>query len=69
MDSEIIYNYHVRQMNVFYLENLYFHVEHTRKDLNRDNVRKLHIWSNPDNWGLADYPVKRINENVFLIHK
>jgi hypothetical protein len=68
MDSEIIYNYVSRGMPVYYFENLYFHVEHSRKDLNRDGVRKLNIWSNPSNWGLEAYPEKLVNDNVYLIY-
>jgi hypothetical protein len=67
MDSEIIYNYVSRDLPVFYLENLYFHVEHSRKDLNRDNIRKLTVWNNPENWGMEKYEIKMIDNNVYLI--
>ena len=67
MDSEIIYNYVSKNLPVFYLENLYFHVEHSRKDLNRDNVRKLTIWNNPEDWGMEKYKVNTIDTNVYLI--
>jgi hypothetical protein len=67
MDSEIIYNYVSRNLPVFYLENLYFHVEHSRKDLNRDNVRNLTIWNNPEDWGMEKYKVNTIDTNVYLI--
>lgn len=67
MDSEIIYNYVSRNLPVFYLENLYFHIEHSRKDLNRDNVRKLTIWNNPDDWGMDKYRIKTIEKNIYLI--
>lgn len=70
MDSEIVINYANRGLNIHYLENLYFHIEHTRKDVIKDGGRRTSIWQNPkDKWGLSHYPVKEINKNLFLIYK
>jgi hypothetical protein len=69
MDSEIVINYAHRGLTIYYLENLYFHIEHTRKDIIKDGERKIGVWNNPDSWGLSNYPVKEVNKNVFDIYK
>jgi hypothetical protein len=69
MDSEIVINYTSRGLQVHYLENIYFHVEHARKDIVKDPDRRLSLWQNPDSWGLSHYPVKQVGNNVFEIYK
>lgn len=67
MDSEMIYNFAMRKMPVYFLENLYFHIEHSRKDLKRDNVRQMYVWENPTDWGFVKYETKQISSNVYNI--
>lgn len=69
MDSEIVINYAGRNLNVYYLENIYFHIEHTRKDVIKDSDRRISIWQNPTTWGLSNYPTKETNKNLFEIYK
>jgi hypothetical protein len=69
MDSEIVINYAHRGLKVYYLENAYFHIEHSRKDVTKDSDRRLSVWQNPNNWGLSNYPIKELNKNLFEIHK
>jgi hypothetical protein len=71
MDSEIVINYANRGIGSYYLENLYFHVEHTRKDVIKDGGRRTSIWQNPDNWGLSNYPIRQTqtDKNIFEIYK
>jgi hypothetical protein len=54
---------------LYYLENLYFHIEHNRKDIIKDTDRRTSIWQNPDSWGLSNYPVKELNQNLFEIYQ
>lgn len=67
MDSEMIYNYTARGMPVFFLENLYFHIEHSRKDLKRDNVRQMYIWNNSEDWGFIKYETNQLTNNIYQI--
>lgn len=69
MDSEIVINYANRGLKVYYLENLYFHIEHNRKDIIKDTDRRTSIWQNPNTWGLSNYPVKELNKNLYEIYK
>lgn len=68
MDSEIVINYATRGIQIHYLENLYFHIEHTRKDVTKDGDRRTGVWSNPDSWGLQNYKTQMIEPNIYLIH-
>jgi hypothetical protein len=54
-------------MPVHFLENLYFHIEHSRKDLKRDNIRQMYVWNNSDDWGFIKYETKQILNNIYSI--
>ena len=66
MDGEILWNLHNKNVNLEFINENYYHINHGRPNT-LDGIYNMSGYGNKDNWGFIDYTQTKIKNNVTTI--
>ncbi len=67
MDGEILWNLHNKNVNLEFIEEKYYHINHGHP--NRvDGIYNTNGYENKENWGFIDYKKSELKNNVTIIY-
>lgn len=68
-DGEILYQFHKNGIVLELIEDVYFHIRHSKNTGYQSARYNMNGYDNKPNWGFIDYPRKQVNKALVIYHE